>query len=119
MPPITFVAARDVPADAAALAVPVFDGLSLPDGAPVDLDLDYLGRIGFEPKPGRAEVLPADDGSVVVALGMGDPARLSSETFRKAGAVLADATGRFGHVAVALPGADVDSARALAEGVGT
>jgi leucyl aminopeptidase len=117
MPPITFVASRDVPLDASVLAVPVFAGLAVADGAPVELDLAYLERIGFEAKPGQAQMLPADDGSVVVAVGMGERERADAETFRKAGAAVADTAGRFADVAVALPGADVDSARALAEGV--
>jgi leucyl aminopeptidase len=119
MPPISFVAARDVPADASALAVPVFRGLSVPDGAPVELDLGYLERIGFEAKAGQTQVLPADDGSVVVAVGMGDRDKVDEEAYRKAGAAVADVAGRFADVAVALPGAgSVDMARALAEGLG-
>jgi len=121
MPAISFVAARDVPSDAPVLAVPVFAGPVVADGVPVELDLGYLERIGFEAKPGQSQVLPADDGSVVVAVGMGDRERVDDEVFRKAGAAVAGAAGRFAGVAVALPRSGTDgigSARALAEGLG-
>ncbi|HEX2039328.1 MAG TPA: leucyl aminopeptidase [Acidimicrobiales bacterium] len=119
MPPITFVAARDVPTEAPVLAVPVFGGLSMADGAPVELDLGYLERIGFEAKAGQSQVLPADDGSVVVAVGMGEREQVDDEAWRKAGAAVADAAGRFADVAVALPRAEgVGAAGALAEGLG-
>jgi leucyl aminopeptidase len=117
--PIAFVGAREVPADAAVLAVPVFTGLVLGNSALVELDTRYLERIGFEPKPGRAQALPADDGGIVVALGMGDPGQVDAEACRKAGAAAVDAACRATDVAVALPaGAGADEARALAEGMG-
>jgi leucyl aminopeptidase len=117
MPPITFVASRDVPADAPVLAVPVFAGPAVADGAPVELDLGYLERIGFEAKAGRAQTLPADDGGVVVAVGMGEREKVDSETYRRAGAAVADVAGRFPDVTVALPGSDAGAARAFAEGL--
>jgi len=117
--PIAFAGAREVPADAAVLAVPVYSGLVSGDGALVELDVGYLERIGFEPKPGRAQALPADDGSIVVALGMGDRDAVDAETYRKAGAAVVDAACRATDVAVALPaGAGADAGRALAEGMG-
>jgi leucyl aminopeptidase len=117
--PIAFAGAREVPADAAVLAVPVYSGLVSGDGAFAELDVGYLERIGFEPKLGRAQALPADDGSIVVALGMGDRDAVDTETYRKAGAAVVDAACRATDVAVALPaGAGADAGRALAEGMG-
>ena len=119
--PITFTAARAVPADATVLGVPVFAGLVPADGVPVELDTGYLEAVGFEAKPGQAQPMPADDGGTVVALGMGEPAKATPETYRKAGAALAKAARRATDIAVALGSSPVDAAlaaRAVAEGVG-
>ena len=121
--PISFAASKDVPADAAVLAVPVFAGLVVPEGG-VEVDTRHLEAVGFEGKPGQSHCLLADDGGTVVVVGLGDPAKLTAETFRKAGAAVAKAAWRAPSVAVALAGAGGDvvdrvvAARAVAEGLG-
>ena len=118
---ITFSASRGVPAEATVLGVPVFAGLVPGDGGVVELDTAYLVAVGFEGRPGQAQAMPADDGSTVVALGFGDPAKVSAETFRKAGAALAKAARRATDVAVVLGSTGVEpvaAARAVAEGIG-
>ncbi|HVF73696.1 MAG TPA: leucyl aminopeptidase [Acidimicrobiales bacterium] len=119
--PITFSASRAVPAEATVLGVPVFTGLVQGDGGVVELDTAYLGAVGFEAKAGQAHVLPADDGGVVVALGLGDEGTVTAETYRKAGAALAKAACRATDVAVVLGSSGVEPAvagRAVAEGIG-
>ncbi|HEX9969321.1 MAG TPA: M17 family peptidase N-terminal domain-containing protein, partial [Acidimicrobiales bacterium] len=119
---ISFTAAKAAPAEATVLAVPVFAGLSQPDG--VELDARYLEAVGFEAKPGQAHSLLADDGGTVVAVGLGDPGKVTAETFRKAGAAVAKAAWRSTDVAVALAGAapdavaEITAARAVVEGIG-
>jgi leucyl aminopeptidase len=85
----TFEVAADVPADAEVLGVPVFDDGTVPDGAGAQLDGGFLRRCGFEGRPGQAQSLPADDGTVVVALGVGPRSEVDADVVRRAGAALA------------------------------
>ena len=58
-----FSLVKDVPADAAALGVPVFKGETSGPGA--ELDGDFLRERGFEAKAGEVVVLPAEGGGAV------------------------------------------------------
>jgi leucyl aminopeptidase len=120
--PISFVAIKETPAEASVLAVPVFAGLGQPEGA--EVDAGYLAAVGFEGKPGQAQSLSADDGGTVVVVGLGEAAKVTAETFRKAGAAVAKAACRSTDIAVSLPDSVLDrvdaptAARAFAEGIG-
>ncbi|HEX9531090.1 MAG TPA: M17 family peptidase N-terminal domain-containing protein, partial [Acidimicrobiales bacterium] len=116
--------AVEVPADAEVLGVPVLSG---PDGAVVagealvELDLVWLAGRGFEGKPGDLQVVPADDGSVVVAVGVGEAGTVDRERWRKAGAATVRAGGTARRLAFAIPlsllGAKGEGAAAAAQAV--
>ena len=119
--PIDVTVSAQVPDDVQVLGVPVFAGRRQPDKAPVELDVAYLGERGFEGKAGEACAVPADDGSTVVAIGMGKPDEVSVETFRRAGAAFAKAAWNDTRAAIAVLDAagELDkgvAAQALAEG---
>jgi leucyl aminopeptidase len=119
--PIDVSVSPQVPDDVQVLGVPVFAGRRQPDKAAVELDVSYLAERGFEGKAGEACAVPADDGSTVVALGMGNPDQVSAETFRRAGAAFARAAWNDASAAIAVLDAagELDkgvAAEALAEG---
>src|SRR5262249_11100958 len=119
--PIDVSVSPQVPDDVQVLGVPVFAGRRTLDKAAVELDVSYLGQRGFEGKVGEGCAVPADDGSTVVALGMGQPDEVSAETFRRAGAAFAKAAWNDATAAVAVLDAagELDrgvAAEALAEG---
>ncbi|TMK89061.1 MAG: leucyl aminopeptidase [Actinobacteria bacterium] len=118
---IEVTVSAQVPDDVQVLGVPVFAGRRQPDKAAVELDLAYLAERGFEGKVGEACAVPADDGSTVVAIGMGKPDEVSAETFRRAGAAFAKAAWNDTRAALAVldVAGDLDrgiAAQALAEG---
>jgi leucyl aminopeptidase len=117
LPEVT--AAAGVPAAAEVLGVPVFSDGTVPDGAGADLDHRFLTRCGFEGKPGQSQALAADDGSVVVALGVGAPGRVDPAAARRAGAALARHLPRADLAAttLALAGDDPALAAAAVEGI--
>lgn len=102
---IAFTAAANVPQTATTLGVPVFDGLEVAEGVPVELDRDYCAQRDFTGRPGEVLVLPAGDGTTVVAIGMGSRGGLSAESFRRAGATLARSAEKAQVVAFWLRGA--------------
>jgi leucyl aminopeptidase len=120
---MNFTASRQVPADAQVLGVPVFAGRQVPDGAGAELDSDFLARRRFEGKPGQALALLADDGTTLVALGLGEPAKLTVDGLRRAAAALVNAAGDATSVATTLlvaapPTIDKKAAaQAIAEGM--
>ncbi|MBV8161342.1 MAG: leucyl aminopeptidase [Acidimicrobiia bacterium] len=119
--PIEVSVAAQVPDDAQALGVPVFAGRRQLDRPLVELDVAYLAERGFEGKVGEACAVPADDGSTVVAVGMGRPEDVGVETFRRAGAAFAKAAWNDSRAAIAVLDAagELDrgvAAQALAEG---
>jgi len=79
-----------------------------------------LAANGFEGKPKQTLVLPSASGPALVAVGIGDPAKLDATVLRGAAAALVRAAGRRAHVATALADLDgVDAAtagQAVAEG---
>ena len=119
--PITFTLADEVPAEAAAVGAPVFEGRIVPPGAAADLDMSFLAERGFEGKPGEALAVPAGRGTWV-ALGMGKPEEVTAETLRRAAACFVrtawkDRTGATTLLAAAPPGLDpARAAQAVAEG---
>jgi leucyl aminopeptidase len=118
---IDVTVSAQVPDDVQVLGVPVFAGRRQPDKAAVELDVAYLGERGFEGKVGETCAVPADDGSTVVAIGMGKPDELSVETFRRAGAAFAKAAWNDSRAAISVLDAagEIDrgaAAEALTEG---
>ena len=116
---LKFTAVRDVPTDVDLLAVPVYAGLGVPAGTPVELDVDFLKAAGFDGKLGTSRALLADDGTMVLALGVGDKAKLDAEAFRRAAARLVSWTGPATRAATTLLAAGPDvagAAQAIAEG---
>ena len=121
--PIAVALADAVPDDAQVLGIPVFAGRTSPDGAGADLDLAYLAERGFEGKVGETLTVPGTDGGrTVVAVGVGDPAKVTAETLRRSAAALVKAAWRDARVATTLLAAapaDLDpalAAQAVAEG---
>jgi leucyl aminopeptidase len=102
---ITFTAASELPADATVLGVPVFADLTTPEGSGARVDTGFLAAAGFEGKVGQSERLLATDGSVIVAVGVGDAASLDADTLRAAGAAFARAAGKAKVGAVSLTAA--------------
>jgi leucyl aminopeptidase len=109
-----------VPEDAPVLGIPVFSDLTTPDGAGAEIDRDYLAQRRFEGKPGQAQALLADDGTTIVALGVGDKSAVDAEALRRAGAALARNAGTATRVATTLVAAAAvpEWAAAVAEGIG-
>jgi leucyl aminopeptidase len=116
-----FSAADRIPADAPVLGVPVYSDLSMPAGAGAELSSSYLAQRRFEGKPGQVQALMADDGTTVVALGVGTAGSVDADVLRRAGAALARHAGNATEVATTLPAAaaaDPDLAAAVVEGMG-
>ncbi|HUQ63965.1 MAG TPA: leucyl aminopeptidase [Acidimicrobiales bacterium] len=121
---ITMTLAEAVPEDASVLGVPVFDGgqLEATPGAGADLDLSYLTARHFQGAVGEAMAVPADDGTTIIAIGMGAPARVTGETLRRSTAAFIRAAWNDGAATTtilsAVP-ADLDlgeAGQAVAEG---
>jgi leucyl aminopeptidase len=91
--------------DAALIAVPVFTGpagLVQPAAAVVDLDLEALVVVGFEAKAGETVTVLASGGPGVVAVGMGDAAKVTAEGLRRAAAAAVRAAWRASSVTLTL-----------------
>ncbi len=85
---MTLNLADDVAADVAVLGVPVFADGGVPAGAGAELDHGWLSDRHFKAKPGDALAMPADDGTTVVAVGMGDRHEVTADTLRRGAAAL-------------------------------
>src|SRR5436305_13005678 len=83
--PLSFTLVDDVPAGAVVVGAPVFAGRRLPPGAAADLDLAFLAERGFEGRPGEALAVPSGRGTWI-ALGVGEPEKVTAETLRRAAA---------------------------------
>ncbi|MGI8810847.1 MAG: leucyl aminopeptidase [Acidimicrobiales bacterium] len=119
--PITFTLADEVPAGVDAVGTPVFAGRVMPPGAAADLDLEFLAERGFEGRPGEALAVPSGRGSWI-ALGVGEPDKVTAETLRRAAAAFVRCAWRSHSGATTLLSAappDLDpalAAQAVAEG---
>jgi leucyl aminopeptidase len=119
--PISFTLVDDVPAGAVVVGAPVFAGRRLPQGAAADLDLAFLAERGFEGRPGEALAVPSGRGTWI-ALGVGDPEKVTAETLRRAAAAFVrsawrDTAGALTLLAAAPPDLDPAlAAQAVAEG---
>jgi leucyl aminopeptidase len=121
-PTIAFESSPGVPDGVPVLGVPVDDTLAVPPGGGASVDADFLKRHGFEGRPGQAQVLLADDGTSIVALGVGPLRGVDTAVLRQAGAALARARGQVDTVATTLlaaaPRSGPSGARAVVEGIG-
>ncbi len=120
MSPPRFELVSRAPEGIALLGVPVFSDLSLPAGAGASLDRAYLSQRRFEGLPGQAQAVLADDGSTVVALGVGGRERVDGDSLRRAGAALARQVGTASEVATTLASAAPrpELVAAAVEGIG-
>jgi leucyl aminopeptidase len=120
MSPPRLTTAGAVPRDVPVLGVPVFSDLSTPPGAGAQLDAAYLAQRRFKGEPGEALALLADDGTTVVALGVGAAGSVGPAELRRAGAALSKNAGDATEVATTLAAAAAGPAgvAAAAEGVG-
>ena len=115
--------ASAVPDGMDVVVVPVWSGRGMPATTPVQLDAGYLEGRGFEGRLGETQALVADDGSAVVAVGVGERSELGTEGLRRAAAAGARAAGRAARLATTLLDATpdgvgaADAAQAVTEGV--
>jgi leucyl aminopeptidase len=120
---ITFIAGREVGADTTVLGVPVAKGPVAVGASGIDVDAAFLTAGGFEGKVGQTLPLLADDGTTVIAVGVGDLSKVTLESLRRSGAALAKAAWRSPRLATTLldaAPADIDrkaAAQAIAEGM--
>src|SRR3954469_17620295 len=114
--------AGQVPGNAQAVGVPVFAGRKLAAKAGVELDLSFRKRQGFDGKVGEALALLADDGSTVVAVGLGPAGEVDADVLRRAAAAFVKAAGQATSGAFVLPDGikvdEADATRAVVEGIG-
>jgi leucyl aminopeptidase len=112
--------AGGVPRDVAVVGIPVF--ISGPVPRPLGLARARLAELGFEAKPGQTLQVPAGTGPSLVAVGLGEPAALTTGVVRDAAAALARAAGKRTSLATGLATVEVpgssrsDVAQAVAEG---
>jgi leucyl aminopeptidase len=119
---ISFVPASVLPDGVGVLGVPVYTGLTTPEGGGARMDSAFLSAAGFGGEVGQTERLLASDGTVVVAVGVGQRGRVDADTLRRAGAAFARAAGtaRVGAVSLTAARGRVPAgtaAQAVVEGV--
>ncbi|MGE0881727.1 MAG: leucyl aminopeptidase [Acidimicrobiia bacterium] len=116
---ISFDIARSAPRSADAVGVPVYTDGAVPRS--LGLNRAALAKLGFEGKVGQTLVVPSADGSVTVAVGMGDATKLTTASLRRSSAALARAAQKRVHIATSI--ADVvkvdakSAAQAVVEGI--
>ncbi len=99
---VTTTASSRVPNDVDLLVVPVFSDGTTPAGVGVTLDALHLAARGFEGKAGEVLALLADDGSTVLAVGVGAAAEVHPGGLRRAAALAVRASAKATSVGVAL-----------------
>ena len=117
---IEVVHAAKVPDEAGTLGVAVFDDIDLPANIPGAATPAWLRARGFTGRLGETLVLPGDNDSTVVAVGLGERAKLDSARLRRAAGCLARAASREAHIATTLAsaaGGGAEFAQAVTEGV--
>jgi leucyl aminopeptidase len=108
---IAFSYAAELPGNATVVGAPVFEERAPAAGAGVVPDAGYLARRGFEGKLGETMAVPGGDGPTVVAVGLGDPAKLDADALRRAAAAFARAAWKDERAATTLVAAAVESGR--------
>jgi len=92
--------ARAAPAGATAVGIPVGVEGAVP--RTLGLDRAALATAGFEGKLGQTLLLPKSNGPTLVAIGVGDSAKIDVAKLRDAAAAFARAAARHTHLATAL-----------------
>ena len=115
---ITFAVARTTPRGVDAVGVPVASDGAVPRA--IGLGRATLSSLGFDGKVGQTLVLPQASGPVVIAVGVGERAKVTASVLRSASAALARAGQKRATIATSLADADGinarDAAQAVAEG---
>ncbi|MEY2474990.1 MAG: leucyl aminopeptidase [Actinomycetota bacterium] len=101
--PLDVTSSRAIPTDVEVIGIPVFAGRRAAADADVEIDMAFLERRGFDGRLGEAQALLVDDGTTVIALGLGDANGASPETVRRAAAALVRTTGKAATAALVLP----------------
>jgi len=120
--PLVVTLADRIPAEARLVGLPVFSDLTVPHGAGAGLDMAWLAERRFEGRVGQTVAQPADDGSTLVAVGVGDRTKVTADTLRKAAAAVVRAGWDVTHLATTLLAAappeldPVVAAQAVGEG---
>src|SRR5262245_12384352 len=89
-----------IPARATAVGIPVGDNGTVPEQ--IGLDRAKLAASGFEGKVGQTLLIPKAKGPVVVAVGIGNPKKLSVAKLRDAAAAFARTVKSHGRLATTL-----------------
>jgi leucyl aminopeptidase len=117
--PISFDTSRTAPKGTEVLGVPVHTSGPVPRS--LGLNRASLEALGFEAKVGQAVALPARNGALIVAVGLGDAGAVTTSSLRTAAAALARAAAKRSWLATSLvdvEGVDArDAAQAVAEGI--
>jgi leucyl aminopeptidase len=97
---ITIDVSQSVPTGVGCVGVPVGVDGAVP--SQLGLERTTLVASGFDGQVGQTLVLPRPDGPTVVAVGIGDSAKLDASTLREAAAAFARAVGKHTHLTTTL-----------------
>jgi leucyl aminopeptidase len=109
---ISFSAARTAPRRVSAVGFPVFADGPVPRG--IGLSRAALAQLGFDAKVGQTSVVPNADGTISIAVGLGDRTKVTVAALRTAAAAVARVASRRESVAINL--GDIDNVSAAASG---
>lgn len=98
----TLAVTTSVPADAMVVGVLVPSDGPVPSA--IGLDRDTLANVGFKAQVKQSLVLPRAGAPTLIAVGIGDPAKLTAAVLRDAAATFARAAQAFEHVVLDLAG---------------
>ena len=112
---LAFSIARATPRSADTVGIGVFADGPVPRG--LGLNRAALGALGFDGKVGQTALVPAAAGPLVIAVGLGDRAKVGAAALRTAAAALARAASKRTHVATGLAEVDGVDARTAAQAV--
>lgn len=112
---LAFSIARNTPRSADVVGVGVFADGAVPRA--LGLNRAALGTLGFEGKPGQITLVPQAAGPLLVAVGLGDRAKVGAATLRTAAANLARAVSKRTHLATGLADTEGVDARSAAQAV--
>jgi leucyl aminopeptidase len=116
---VTLSVGATAPSSATALVVPVAAEGAVP--SELGVDRAALSAAGFDGRSGQVLVLPRADGPTLVAVGIGDRARVDVTALRNAAASFTRASASHARLAISLDNSGgvppADAARAVVEGV--
>ncbi len=116
--PLDVTSSRVIPSYVEVIGIPLYAGRRPAAEVDVELDMAFLDRRGFDGRLGEAQALLVDDGTTVVALGLGEADAVGPEPVRRAAAALVRSTGKAMSAAFVLPAdaAGPAAGQAAAEG---